>query len=374
MTASSGLRLPRLLQHLEGDPGNLQLIADTAWTARDEGDLATALELIDRYGSQASPTPNLLNLAGLIALSQERFTDAADIFEALRANAPQEPAIVFNLAWSKAMLGDWITVDALLDETVVAAAPRAAALKVQALHHLGDAEKALAWGRSLAKARPQDQALLGALALAAMDAEDFELARAYASQATETHEGLSTLGSLMLSDDRVEDALALFDRALAVQPNSARGLLGKGLSLLSQGDFAQAAACLDEAAEVFGDHLGSWVAAGWAHFATGDEVASRARFERAMAKDDTFAEVHGGLAVLDILGGEIDSGRRRTDTALRLDRNCLSGLLARSMLLIRDGDPASAERLRNMALNSPVGPKGQTIAQAMTAMAERRGR
>jgi Flp pilus assembly protein TadD len=125
-------------------------------------------------------------------------------------------------------------------------------------------------------------------------------------------------------------------------------------------------------AAFYGEHLGSWIAAGWAYFTIGDLSRARQRFETALAIDGEFAEAQGALAVLDILAGRLDEARRGTRTALRLDRNGFAGRLARSLLLEAGGDTEAAERLRNTALNTRVGPSGQTIAQMIAALAARR--
>jgi tetratricopeptide (TPR) repeat protein len=210
---------------------------------------------------------------------------------------------------------------------------------------------------------------MGALASVALDAERVDLARRYASRAGSNHDGLTTLGMLLLDEGRAVESSALFDRVLAGEPGNPRALLGKGLGLLSAGDVGGAAERIDAAATRFGDHLGSWVAAGWAHYVMGNLAASRARFEKALALDDSFAETQGGLAVLDLLDGEVESARRRTEIALRLDRNSFGGALARSMLLEREGKAKAAQKVRDAALNHPVGPGGRTIARSLAARA-----
>ncbi len=163
-------------------------------------------------------------------------------------------------------------------------------------------------------------------------------------------------------------SIALFDRALAAAPRDARALLGKGLGLMAKGERAEAARAIDQAAELFERHLGSWVAAGWAYFIMGDYATSRARFETALAIDDTFAEIHGGLAVLDVMAGQLESAERRTEVALRLDRNCFSAALAKVLMLAGRGDVKTAERVRDIALNTRIGAGGRTIAQAMASL------
>ena len=356
-------RLATLLRFLEQDPDNLRLIADAAAAAFDEGDCDRADALVARYRSLAEPPASLLNLEGLTALRAGRIEQAAAIFEALRAGRPDEPTVAANLAWARAIQGRHEEAAALLDEAVVAAVPRAAALKVQALHHLGRLEDALACGQGFAERTPDDQPLMGALALAALDADEIGLARFYSDRAGDDRDGLATRASLVLADDDPEGALALFERALAAAPDHARAQLGKGLALLARGDAEAASGWIDRGAEGFGDHVGSWIAAGWARFVAGDQAGARARFERALALDDSFSESQGALAVMDVVEGRIEEGRKRAEVALRLDRGCFSGALAKSLIAAQGGDAAGAERIRRIALSQPAGPDGRTIAQ-----------
>jgi tetratricopeptide (TPR) repeat protein len=364
-------RLSRLLRFLEVDPLNVALANDTASAALDARRPDVARGVLERFEAQAALPPSLLNVKALAALAEERFADAAETLEALQTTNPEDPALRFNLAWARTMTGAHQAAADLIGTDVVAASPRAAALKVQALHHLGDLGAALAWGAECLEALPDDRDLLAALAVVALDADQPELARAYAERAGPTHEGFSNLGMLALNDEYVDDSAALFDKALEANPNSARGLLGKGLTQMLAGENAEAAAALDRSAEVFGDHLGTWVTAGWAHYAAGDLATARARFETALALDDTFAETHGALAVMDIMAGDLDSARRRADVALRLDRECLSAALARSLLLTAEGKAEAGERVRRIAMNLPVGPDGKTISQAMATLGAR---
>lgn len=365
--SSAVSRLGQLLGFLEHDPDNLALIADAASAAVDEGDAEAAAALFGRYAALAPLPPSLCNLKGLAAMREGRFDDAVEAFEALRAAGENAPAIRFNLAWARAMAGDHEGALALLDDEVVAAGPRAAALKVSLLHRAERVDDALECGQKLVELYPDDPALMGALASAALDAEQVELARLYAGRAGTSHDGLTTLGLLLLDEDRAEESSALFDRVLAGDSGNARALLGKGLGLLSRGEVDAAADRIDAAATSFGDHLGSWVAAGWVHYVKGDLATSRARFETALALDDSFAETQGALAVLDLLEDDLESARQRTQIAIRLDRNCFAGALARSMLLEREGRDKAARKVRDAALNFPIGPGGRTIARSLAA-------
>ena len=358
-------RLERLLRFLEQDPANLSLLGDAARAAYEAGDPGLAAKLLERHTS-AAPLPGaLVNLQGLIAIGQNRFGDAAEIFERLRALEGDNSALRFNLAWCRALLNDYQGALDLLDEETLAASSRAPALKIEMMHHLEKYEEGLTCGEQLAARFPGNQALMGALATLAMDAERIDLARKYAAQAGENPEGQAALGMLTLGDHDAKHSLELFEQALARQPGNARAWVGKGLSLLVSGDVAGATQAIDKGAELFQDHLGSWVASGWAHFVAGDYAKARASFERALAADPNFAEIHGGLAVLDIIDGKIDEAKRRTDIALRLDKKCFGAALAKSMLLQRSGHEQMAQKIRDIALSQPVGPNGETIAQAL---------
>jgi tetratricopeptide (TPR) repeat protein len=358
-------RLGQLLGYLDSDPDNLRLLDDAANAALDVSELETALELADRYAAIAQPPPSLRNVVGIVAMRLGRLDEARAAFEALRAEGHDQPGVHFNLAWVAALEGRYEDVLDLTDEAVVIAVPRAAALRVQAFHHLDRIDDALAAGQAMLEIHPEDDALLGALSVAAMDADDYDLAAQYAGRAKGGADALTTQGLVRLNDDDMAGAVSLFDRALAEHPNAPRAWLGKGLSLLARGDADAAAPCLEKGAEIFGDHLGSWIAVGWTHFVRKDFAAARRSFYTAMAHDENFAETHGGLAVLDIVENKIESARRRTEIALRLDKECFGGILARTLLLEMDGKPELAAKIRERAMNMSVGIDGKTLAQAM---------
>jgi tetratricopeptide (TPR) repeat protein len=359
-------RLQRLLGYLDADPTNLMLLADAANAALDESQPETAAELLQRYRALAPLPPGLLNAEGLAAMRSGRHEQARAAFTALREAGHDHPAVRFNLAWLSAVEGDFHSVVELVDEAVVEAVQNAATLKVQALHHLGDLDAALELGQAWLQRMPDDDTLLGALSVAAMDADDYALAAKLAGQAKGGADALTTRGLVALNEDDAPRALALFDEALTGRQTAPRAWIGRGLGLLITGDLDAAAPSLEKGAEIFGDHLGSWIAAGWAQFLRRDFTAARRNFETALKHDDNFAESHGALAVVDFAEGHIDSARRRTDIALRLDKDCFGAALAKVMLLQMQGKPELAARLRDRAMNLPTGIDGKTLAQAIS--------
>jgi tetratricopeptide (TPR) repeat protein len=362
-------KFERLLSYLEYDPNNVQLLADAAAAAVDEGRPLQARKLLNRYTNLSPATPKVHGIEGLTAIAEGDFAAAASIFEDLLERHPYDPALKLNLAWARAGLRDFEAAASLLDEEALAVSPSAPTLKIRCLHHLGRLAEALTIGRALVDQYPRNQDLIGALAIVALDANELELAKHYGARAPEQPECLATIGMLRLGEGQLIEAQASFDRALSASPDCARARLGKGLSLLASGETAAASVEIDRAAELFEDHLGAWVAAAWAYFVLGDYKLSRARFERALSIDDTFSEIHGGLAVVDLVEGGLESAERRAEIALRLDRKSLSGALATTLILARRGDMRSAQRVRDAALNEPIGPGGRTLMQMMGRLA-----
>lgn len=364
----SGARFDRLVGFLKDDPENLILLADAADAALAEGRYAEASDMIDRHARIAPPPPSLINGLGLCALAEGRHADAARIFESLASNAPDDAGLRVNLAWARAGLNDHAgVVEAIQGSGDTAAV---AALKARALHHLGRLDEVMEIGEAWSSMEGSPE-LWGVLASAALDAEDTANASIWAERAGDTPDGAAARGVLALASARTEDARRLFEQALAVRPDFARGMIGLGAVQLGDGQAVEAARHFDRAAGIFEDHLGTWIAAGWAWLIAGDAAAARERFQRAVDLDESFGEGHGGLAVLAVLDGNNAEAERRAELALRLDRQGLGGALARSLLLEQAGQGEMAASIRERALNAPVGPDGKSIAQIVALAASR---
>jgi len=363
--AEAAKQLEVLLGYLEHDPANAELRTDAAEAALDAGDPGRAASLLQ--GVLAPSMPRATNVAGLAALRLGRFEDAAAAFGALAASGGQDPAVRFNLAWCRTKLGDLDGALALLDARVTAL-PQAAMLQVQVLHAAGRLDEAVERARAHLEAHPDHAGLNAAISVLAVDVEDAELAATTAAKAGDHPDALATLGTLALGDDRASSALDYFDRALEANRHSPRAWIGRGLARLMTGAQDMAPSDIDRGAELFATHVGSWIAAGWAHYVAGDRPAARARFETAMALDPTFAETHGGLAVIDIADGRLAEAAERTKVALRLDRECFGAALARSLLTSAGGDPVRGAAILERAMNTPIDSGGRTIAQSLARM------
>lgn len=362
-------RLKILMGYLDSDPTNPNLLRDAAYAALDANDPAAAGGLFFRLEEADTLSDEDINHAGIAAMRSGDQPRAKELFTTLLDKHPEDSGLKFNLAWNAALAKDFDGAQTFLDKATIDALPQAAMLDLQLRHDRGDFDGAAEVAKDYLQMHGSYPPLLAAISVLAMDIEDEELARDMAVRAGKHPDALTTLGSLTLGEQKTEEARGMFEQALAANPNSPRAWIGLGLTNMSSGDNMQAVSQLDKGAEMFGDHLGSWIAAGWGYFIAGDIETARARFEKALALDDTFAESHGSLAVVDILQGERASGERHLEIARRLDRNCFSAAFAQILLASSDGDPEKAQRIFELAIKQPIDARGRTIADALGSLA-----
>ncbi|MEL7189586.1 MAG: hypothetical protein AAGK17_08560 [Pseudomonadota bacterium] len=168
-----------------------------------------------------------------------------------------------------------------------------------------------------------------------------------------------------MGEHKLDEAEAQFEQALATGQTNPRAQIGRGLVALARQDYARAAADIDQGAGQFGEHLGSWIAAGWAHLLAGDQGRARERFETALEADDTFAESHGALAVMDALSGDMEGAQRKAEIAKRLDRASFGAALAGVLIANASGDGETAQRILEKAMAVAVLPNGGTLEEAI---------
>jgi tetratricopeptide (TPR) repeat protein len=358
-------RLALLRELLKEDPHNLRLISDAAWSAFNEGQFEECISLIGVYAAKADLPTEMRNLKGSAHTGLKQYDVAIDVFAALREAGNDSPEIRFNQAWAHAMRKEYGDALHLLDPLAVGCSPHGPSLKVQMLHHQGDLDHALEVGRSLLLDYPADSRLMAALAVLALDAGDLVAADDYAIRSETEPQSRMVRGMLELGQHQLAEATQRFDEVLSVQPESARAWTGKGLSLLASGHPKEAAPALLRGAELFGSHQGSWIAAGWAFFLGGDKETARTAFNRSLSIDPNFSESHGGLAVVAVSDGDITDAEHHAEVALRLDRQSLGGILAKTLLLDRSGHGEAAQRLREIATSSEIGPGGETLGQLL---------
>lgn len=365
MNDTTTQRLERLLGYLTSDPANAELYIDAIQAALDAGELGQAEQLVSDLAARAPHRMESQYFGGLILMKQRRFDDAASRFGDL-LETEDTPAVRFNLAWSRAMIGAKAEAMDVLDARTVSSIGAAAMLKTQLMHEAGDFDGAAEFGREALERFPDDTGLNAAMATLALDIEDVDLARRCSEKAGPHPEALAARGVISLSDGDLAEAAAAFDRSIAIREFNPRAWLGRGLVDLVQHDPQSAGRSLDRGAEQFGDHIGSWLAAGWAYYLAGDVDQARTRFARAQSLDPAFAETQGSLAVVDIAAGDIAGARHRIGAALKLDRTCFSAALAQ--VLLSSDDPEKSRAIVQKAFDTPLNDRGMTVASYLAGL------
>lgn len=369
MTDEAGARLERLLGYLEQDRDNVALAIDCADAALAANRAELAASILLPFETAGLLDDTGLNLAGISAMRSGDQVRAQAAFAWLLESAPDDAGLRFNLAWSLGLAGQHGEAREALGDVTATELPQAAMLDLQIHHHLGEFEAAEAKLAAYLERFPDYAPLHSAASVLAMDIDKPDLARECALRGGAHPDALATLGALELGDNRLDDARTLFTRSLATRAVNPRANIGYGLVELAAGNSAAALPYLDRGAAEFGDHLGSWIAAGWAHFIAGDTAAARERFETALALDATFGEAQGSLAAMEAFAGEFDAAKRRLEIAQRLDRQSFSAALTATILAAADGDENRAQRIFEVALRQPLTHDGKTLAEALARMA-----
>jgi tetratricopeptide (TPR) repeat protein len=342
-------KLDRMMDYLAADPGNRALMRDIVDIAYANGQFQYLDAVVAQARLSNVEDAQVVHALGLSQLARGQLESALTTLSRA-AQIEAHPTIAYNLAHARACHGDYEGALALLDDALCVQLEQAVTLRLTCLHHLHRPHEMM----DVADRLHAPPSALGALAAALFDLGDEPGALAMARQAPDSAEGATVLGLLALSERNNEEAAGCFTRALAAKPSSARAQLGLGLVHFAQQDFDPATAYLDAAAQSFASHAGSWLAAGWAHLLAGSPEQARARFESASQVDRGFAEALGALAVLEALQEKLADAQRYALKAERLDPQCHSALLARSLIAAGGGKQAAAQQLLQELVSRPL--------------------
>ena len=375
LDTTTAARLARFLNFLEQDPHNFALLIDVAALHLALDQVPEAQAMAQKAVGLASDQPQGHALLGLIAARSSDYEAAADALSHAIALGDTAPAVLYHHAYALATLGRFTEAQssAAIAATYPNEYPLAPALYIRVLHYLGEIDTAIAFAEALQARGISVPRVAGMLSTLYVDAEDFNKARTASAAALAADDNdmdaHTTAGLLALGDLNAKHAQAEFDRVLATQAEHGRALLGRGLGLLLAGNVAGATAALEKATQVINmrSHLGSWQALAWCYILQKDVDNAESVLQHTLELDRTFAETHGGLAVVALMRGDIDSATQSIKRASGLDSDNYAGKFAQSLLEKMSGNPADAQHLMNQILTQATLPDGRT---AQTAIAE----
>lgn len=349
---------------------NTQLISRSAWDAYQSRDYEVCDALLARYEARRPLPAELLTLRGQSLMAQDRMDEAVQTLQVAAATG-SDPTVSYQLACAHARLGCHEQVLVLVDEETMRDVPKAIPLKMLALHRLGRLDDAIELGMDTQTHAVLAQEIRGLLANLLIDADRCSEARTFARFAQGTADGCTAEGLLALDALNLRQALMSFRQAVSHNPRSGRAWLGEGLCQLGLENHRAATTCFDEATTLLVRDAGVWTVAAWVHLLNQGISQARTRFERARHVDNGFAEAHGGLAIICLYEGNIDDAGVHAEQALQLNRHCLAGALARSILMARMGDFPAAQRVRESMALHPLGRDGLSIAKGLARRAMR---
>ncbi|MFM1977382.1 MAG: hypothetical protein RL145_2228 [Pseudomonadota bacterium] len=369
MSQSDRTQLDQLLSYLQIDPQNIALLEDTAQAAANCHDVPTTSVMIERLKALGPLSIAMRALEGRLLMGSGRFEEAVKLYRGLLEQLPDDTGAKSSLAWALVQIGQIEAALVHLDEDTTAVWPQAAELRLRLLHSTGAFDQAEAELQSLIAFHPQHEGLLAAASVLSIDLENSEVARDLAQRAGDQADAHATLGLLNLDAVEIDAAESQFERALQQKPDLARAWIGKGLVAMARNSPQDAILPLARGAEIFGDHLGTWIALGWAELLSGDQMGAERTFHRALDLDRTFAESHGSLAVIEALKGNFDAARRGVETAMRLDASSFSGVFASVLIATAQGREDAAQKIFDRALDTPVQANGPTLREMISRFA-----
>lgn len=341
-------QLTRLERFRAGDPHNPHLLADVADLHIKLGAYQTARELLQGGLVSAPDHPALIFCSATLAIATADYSQAIESLERLLAAGNDAPVVRYNLAYALLMSARPADAKAQL-ELIDATAPSVPArdlLLARACHHVGDIENAIAAAKRHLERNPEDIEAQGLLALFYLDGGDDVAAKEWAEKTlvhdSSNRDALIALGSAALNVQDIDQASGIFERTVQSHPQSGRGWMGKGLVSMASQNLREAREELKKATTYMPNYIGLWNSLGWCELLLNDLAAARQSFEKALALDRTFGEVHGELAVVAFLEGKTEEAEVSLKRALRLNPGSFAARFAQSLMLAKAGKAQEA--------------------------------
>ena len=342
-------QVERYLGYLEQDPNNTNLLLDIIESYRLLGDKQQAQIHLNQLKELA---PNLsLVPEGLLALTFGELEHAIELFQ-LALQEQDSEVTRYNLSFSYFANHDLDKAYDALMPVIQQEAPLSQAYPLMAriLHHQNKLEEAI---QLLTTKAPQSPDTDGLLALLYFDSLNEEKALFHAQQALanqpQNYEALCVmtylkLGQQQCSSDEIKQLIQQV-------PNDGRFYAALGNAQMLELDMANAEQSLTVASQLMPHFAGNWLSLGWCQLIQDNLEGAKLSFEKALELDKTFAEPHGGLAILAVLNDQRDEAQHLIKLALKLDDSSHLAMLAQA-LYHNAIDPNQAKAYYEKAIQS----------------------
>ncbi|MCE2597104.1 tetratricopeptide repeat protein [Motilimonas cestriensis] len=349
-------KIEKYKSYLSSDPGNLILALQLVKLISEEGTIDDALSVLAPFKSEVNDDADdsivreLTSWFACLYLAKRDYQSAIKYYDILTKSKSCEISFLVNGALAHYQLNDFKNALSLL-ERANSDAPEHHILKSRCLYNEGDIAAATMVIESLLlHCEPQCVAEAeGLFSMLLMDAGEYERANelviaALAKDKYQT-DALISQATLALYELDIVKADAGFTALLQSHPNNGRILAMFALSLLYQKQYARAEQAFLKAVQLMPNHVGTWVNLGWCQFALEKFDHAENSFYKAVEIDRSFAEGHGGLAVVDSHFERWSQATKKAKRAIRLDPQSPSGWYAQSLILANEGEQAKAQAI-----------------------------
>lgn len=151
--------------------------------------------------------------------------------------------------------------------------------------------------------------------------------------------------SLALYKMHIDEAMALIEPLDSDYPDSGRILAMKALVLMYRQQFENAITTYERACKKMPNHLGSRINLGWCYFAVSELDKAEACFKEGIHIDRTFAESHGGMALIYAFKEMWPQSQECFKRGLKLDSFSPSSLFARALYFKNKSRSNEAEKI-----------------------------
>lgn len=355
-------------------------LGDAAGTAQslkraveiDSGNVLTNRALATFHiatGNPALAEPHLKTIAettksaaGWFALADyyignARFDEARQVLEPLAVQATSSAAAETRLAGIAYAAGQTTDAHRMIDKLLERQpnTARALLLKARWLLNEGKPDRALQRAKSAVAASPRMVAAHYILGLAerrtrrTTDAiKSFTEVQRLNPRAAAAQVQLS---QLHLSRNAIDSAVLAAEEALSNAPGSLDAWLALVRAWIARKDFERADATLASLTKQAPSVAGVHALEGSLRLMTGNAVAARAAFERALAIDPSSSEALTGITTIDVLSKNMRAARARVEARLAVDPADPELLLLAAKVFVSDGEPSRAEEVLRRAID-----------------------
>ena len=179
-------------------------------------------------------------------------------------------------------------------------------------------------------------------------------------------------GTSLLDAGRVDDAIALLERARSADPDFPETYNNLGRARLARGEIAAARRDLERGVELAPDHAVLHLNLAVATAREGDDVRTRALLERAVALDPLLVAAYGPLAELELRGGDAGAALAHLKRRVELVPESAAARADLATLLQVHGRAAEAvaELRAALRLDPALAPVRQRLAWLLATSAD----